>query len=73
MARVCFVCLGHIRSFSPELRRTPYDRLTLTLALDAGTVAGAVAGLTWGIGLMGSSSTPRHVELCLGALEGALG
>ena len=33
---------------------------------------GDFQGKAWRIGLMGASATPRHVELCLGALEEAL-
>jgi len=41
--------------------------------LEIGGGLGEFAGKAWRIGLMGASSTPRHVELCLGALEEALG
>ncbi|MCZ6807740.1 MAG: alanine--glyoxylate aminotransferase family protein, partial [Deltaproteobacteria bacterium] len=39
--------------------------------LEIGGGLGEFAGKAWRIGLMGASSTPRHVELCLGALEEA--
>jgi alanine-glyoxylate transaminase/serine-glyoxylate transaminase/serine-pyruvate transaminase len=41
--------------------------------IEIGGGLGEFAGKAWRIGLMGASSTPRHVELCLGALEEALG
>ena len=41
--------------------------------LEIGGGLGEFAGKAWRIGLMGASSTPRHIELCLGALEEALG
>jgi len=41
--------------------------------LEIGGGLGEFAGKAWRIGLMGESSTPSHVELCLGALEEALG
>lgn len=40
--------------------------------LEIGAGLGPLAGKIWRIGLMGASSTPRHVELCLEALESAL-
>jgi len=41
--------------------------------LEIGAGLGPLSGKIWRIGLMGASSTPRHVELCLHALETALG
>ena len=41
--------------------------------IEIGGGLGEFAGKAWRIGLMGASSTLRHVELCLGALEEALG
>ncbi len=41
-------------------------------SLEIGGGLGDFAGKAWRIGLMGASSTPRHIELCLGALEEAL-
>jgi len=41
--------------------------------LEIGGGLGEFAGQAWRIGLMGESSTPRHIELCLGALQEALG
>ena len=41
-------------------------------SLEIGGGLGDFKGKAWRIGLMGASSTPRHVELCLGALEEAL-
>jgi alanine-glyoxylate transaminase/serine-glyoxylate transaminase/serine-pyruvate transaminase len=40
--------------------------------LEIGGGLGAFKGSAWRIGLMGASSTPRHVELCLAALQSAL-
>jgi len=40
--------------------------------LEIGAGLGALAGKAWRIGLMGSSSTQRHVRLCLMALEAVL-
>jgi alanine-glyoxylate transaminase/serine-glyoxylate transaminase/serine-pyruvate transaminase len=40
--------------------------------LEIGAGLGDLAGKVWRIGLMGQSATPRHVILCLAALEGAL-
>ena len=41
-------------------------------SLEIGAGLGPMAGKIWCIGLMGASSTHRHVELCLGALGSAL-
>jgi alanine-glyoxylate transaminase/serine-glyoxylate transaminase/serine-pyruvate transaminase len=41
-------------------------------SLEIGAGMGELAGKIWRIGLMGSSSTQRHVMLCLGALADAL-
>ncbi len=48
-------------------------RLLSEHGLEIGGGLGDFAGKAWRIGLMGASSTSRHVELCLGALEEALG
>jgi alanine-glyoxylate transaminase/serine-glyoxylate transaminase/serine-pyruvate transaminase len=40
--------------------------------LEIGGGLGDFKGNAWRIGLMGASATPRHVELCLNALEDAL-
>jgi alanine-glyoxylate transaminase/serine-glyoxylate transaminase/serine-pyruvate transaminase len=40
--------------------------------LEIGSGLGDFKGKAWRIGLMGASATPRHVELCLGALREAL-
>jgi alanine-glyoxylate transaminase/serine-glyoxylate transaminase/serine-pyruvate transaminase len=40
--------------------------------LEIGGGLGDFKGKAWRIGLMGASATPRHVELCLGALRDAL-
>lgn len=40
--------------------------------IEIGGGLGPLAGKVWRIGLMGASSTPNHVLLLLGALEGAL-
>ena len=44
-------------------------RLLETYSLEIGAGLGALAGKVWRIGLMGQSSSPRHVFLCLSALE----
>jgi alanine-glyoxylate transaminase / serine-glyoxylate transaminase / serine-pyruvate transaminase len=41
-------------------------------SLEIGAGMGDLAGKIWRIGLMGASSTPRHVMLCLAALADAL-
>ena len=43
-------------------------QLLATYSLEIGAGLGALAGKVWRIGLMGQSSTPRHVYLCLTAL-----
>ena len=40
--------------------------------IEIGGGLGSLAGKVWRIGLMGQSSTPAHVLLCLGAMEGTL-
>jgi alanine-glyoxylate transaminase/serine-glyoxylate transaminase/serine-pyruvate transaminase len=40
--------------------------------IEIGAGLGALAGKVWRIGLMGQSSSPRHVTLVLSALEGIL-
>lgn len=40
--------------------------------IEIGAGLGALAGKVWRIGLMGQSSTPRHVTLVLAALQGVL-
>jgi len=40
--------------------------------LEIGAGLGPLAGKIWRIGLMGASSTEKHVDLCLGALKTAL-
>jgi alanine-glyoxylate transaminase/serine-glyoxylate transaminase/serine-pyruvate transaminase len=40
--------------------------------LEIGAGLGPLAGKIWRIGLMGASSTPKHVELCLEAIAAAL-
>ncbi len=47
-------------------------RLLEEFSLEIGAGLGALAGKVWRIGLMGASSTPRHVILCLSALETVL-
>lgn len=44
-------------------------RLLETYSLEIGAGLGALAGKVWRIGLMGQSSSQRHVFLCLSALE----
>ncbi len=44
-------------------------RLLENFSLEIGAGLGARAGKVWSIGLMGASSTPRHVYLCVTALE----
>ena len=46
--------------------------LLANYGLEIGAGLGALAGKVWRIGLMGTSSTPNHVTLCLSALEGTL-
>jgi len=41
-------------------------------SLEIGAGLGVLAGKVWRLGLMGASSTPRHVILCLTALEAVL-
>lgn len=43
-------------------------RLLANHGLEIGGALGELKGKAWRIGLMGASATPRHVELCLGAL-----
>jgi alanine-glyoxylate transaminase / serine-glyoxylate transaminase / serine-pyruvate transaminase len=52
----------------PETRR----RLLNNFDLEVGAGLGGLVGKVWRIGLMGASSTPAHVILCLSALEGTL-
>ena len=40
--------------------------------LEIGAGLGPLAGKIWRIGLMGASSTEKHIELCLGGLKAAL-
>lgn len=40
--------------------------------IEIGGGLGSLAGKVWRIGLMGQSSSPAHVTLCLGAMEGTL-
>jgi alanine-glyoxylate transaminase/serine-glyoxylate transaminase/serine-pyruvate transaminase len=47
-------------------------RLLEQYGLEIGAGLGALAKRVWRIGLMGQSSTPRHVYLCLSALEQVL-
>ena len=47
-------------------------RMLSEFGIEIGAGLGALAGKVWRIGLMGQSSTPRHVTLCLAALEGVL-
>jgi len=52
--------------------RTVRAKLLAEHDLEIGGGLGDFKGNAWRIGLMGASATPRHVELCLGALEEAL-
>lgn len=52
--------------------RTVRTTLLAEHGLEIGGGLGDFKGKAWRIGLMGASATPRHVELCLGALEEAL-
>ena len=52
----------------PEIRRLLLDNYNIEIGGGLGTLAGKV----WRIGLMGHSSTPAHVILCLTAMEGLL-
>lgn len=47
-------------------------RLLTRYGLELGAGLGALAGKVWRIGLMGQSSTAKHVTLCLSALEDTL-
>ncbi|HTH17925.1 MAG TPA: alanine--glyoxylate aminotransferase family protein [Magnetospirillum sp.] len=47
-------------------------RLLERFGLEIGAGLGTLAGKVWRIGLMGASSTPTHVTLCLTALESVL-
>jgi alanine-glyoxylate transaminase/serine-glyoxylate transaminase/serine-pyruvate transaminase len=47
-------------------------KLLADQGLEIGGGLGDFKGSAWRIGLMGASATPRHVELCLGALQAAL-
>lgn len=47
-------------------------RLLNEYNIEIGAGLGALAGKVWRIGLMGQSSSPRHVTLVLAALEGVL-
>jgi alanine-glyoxylate transaminase/serine-glyoxylate transaminase/serine-pyruvate transaminase len=47
-------------------------RLLTRYGLELGAGLGALAGKVWRIGLMGQSCTPKHVTLCLSALEDTL-
>jgi alanine-glyoxylate transaminase/serine-glyoxylate transaminase/serine-pyruvate transaminase len=47
-------------------------RLLQNYSLEIGAGLGALAGKVWRIGLMGASSSPRHVYLCLTALEATI-
>jgi len=47
-------------------------RLLEEFSLEIGAGLGSLAGKVWRIGLMGASSSPHHVLLCLTALESAL-
>jgi alanine-glyoxylate transaminase/serine-glyoxylate transaminase/serine-pyruvate transaminase len=49
------------------------SRLLREFDLEIGAGLGALAGKVWRIGLMGHSSSPRNVLLCLAALEAVLG
>ena len=52
--------------------RTVRAKLLTDHGLEIGGGLGDFKGNAWRIGLMGASATPRHVELCLGALREAL-
>ena len=47
-------------------------RMLNEYGIEIGAGLGALAGKVWRIGLMGQSSSPRHVTLVLAALEGVL-
>lgn len=47
-------------------------RMLSDFGIEIGAGLGALAGKVWRIGLMGQSSSPRHVTLVLSALEGIL-
>jgi len=52
----------------PEIRRLLLENYDIEI----GGGLGSLAGKVWRIGLMGQSSTPAHVILCLTAMEGTL-
>jgi len=52
--------------------RTVRAKLLADHGLEIGGGLGDFKGKAWRVGLMGASSTPRHVELCLEALQTAL-
>ena len=52
----------------PETRRLLLENYDIEI----GGGLGSLAGKVWRIGLMGQSSTPAHVILCLSAMEGTL-
>lgn len=47
-------------------------RMLAEFGIEIGAGLGALAGKVWRIGLMGQSSSPRHVTLALAALKGVL-
>lgn len=47
-------------------------RMLTDFGIEIGAGLGALAGKVWRIGLMGQSSSPRHVTMVLSALEGVL-
>lgn len=48
------------------------SQLLADYGLEIGAGLGALAGKVWRIGLMGRSCTPRHVRLCVNALDDVL-
>jgi len=52
--------------------QTVRAKLLAEHGLEIGGGLGELKGKAWRIGLMGASATPRHVELCLGAIADAL-
>ena len=68
-------CRSSTSSACPRASTTPgcAARRCARYGLELGNGLGVLAGKVWRIGLMGASSTPQNVQLCLEALETLLG
>ena len=65
---------AHVAEFENRVRvnaghEAARTRLLQEFGLEIGAGLGALAGKVWRIGLMGHSSRPANVALCLSALE----